>query len=92
MMKRFSQQRYNESQGQGYLDKKQRKENDTRRAHTDKMKLYLKQDYLDKKQRKEEDNSIFFSCLLYVERLKRCIQKRISDQLCSKEGLKYISR
>ena len=50
MMKRFSQQRYNESQGQGYLDKKQRKENDTRRAHTDKMKFYLKQEYLDKKQ------------------------------------------
>jgi len=50
MMKRLSQQRYNESQGQGYLDKKQRKENDTRRAHTDKMKFYLKQEYLDKKQ------------------------------------------
>ena len=55
MMKRFSQQTYDEYiQGQGYLDKKQRKEDDTRRARIDKMKTqkydeYIQgQEYLDK--------------------------------------------
>ena len=48
MMKRFLQQKYDESQGQKYLDKKQRKEEDTRRAHAEMMKLYLKQEYLDR--------------------------------------------
>ena len=39
------------SQGQEYLDKIQRKEEVTRRAHTEKMKLYSKQEYLDRKQK-----------------------------------------
>ena len=45
MMKRFSQQKYNESQENENLDKKQKKEEDTSRVHTDKMKLYRKQEY-----------------------------------------------
>ena len=45
MMKRFSQQKYNESQENENLDKKQKKEEDTSRIHTDKMKLYRKQEY-----------------------------------------------
>ena len=51
MMKRFLQQKYVPSQGQEYLDKIQRKEEVTRRAHMDKMKLYRKQEYLDRKQK-----------------------------------------
>ena len=45
MMKRFSQQKYNESLENENLDKKQKKEEDTSRVHTYKMKLYRKQEY-----------------------------------------------
>jgi len=38
-MKRFSQQKYDESQGQEYLDRKQKKEEDTGRSHANRMKL-----------------------------------------------------
>ena len=39
MMTRFSQQKYNESQENEYLDKKQKKEEDTRRVHTDQYEV-----------------------------------------------------
>ena len=55
MLKRFSQEKYDESHRQEYLDKKQEKEENTRIAHTDKMKLYRKQEYLDRKQEHDED-------------------------------------
>ena len=55
MMKRFSQKKYNESQGQEYLDRKQKKEEETRRSHADRRKLYQKQEYLDRKQESGED-------------------------------------
>ena len=55
MMKRFSQQKYNESQGQKYLDRKQKKEEETRRSHADRRKLYQKQEYLNRKQESGED-------------------------------------
>ena len=46
---------------QEYLDKKQRKEEDTRRSHTDKMKLYWKQEYLDRKQESGEDTREYYT-------------------------------
>ena len=53
MIKRISQQKYDESQRQEYLDKQQTEEEETRRAHADKRKR--KQEYLDKKQTEEEE-------------------------------------
>ena len=53
MMKRFSQQKYDESKKKEYLDKKQTEEEKTRRAHADKRKR--KQEYLDRKQERRED-------------------------------------
>ena len=61
MMTRFSQQKYNESQENEYLDKKQKKEEDTRRVHTVNMKLYRKQEYLDRKQESGEDTREYYT-------------------------------
>ena len=60
MLKRFSQEKYDESHRQEYLDKKQEKEENTRIAHTDKMKLYRKQEYLDRKQESGEDTREYY--------------------------------
>ena len=55
-------QKYDEySQGQEYLEKKQRKEGDTRRAHTDKIKFYWKQEYLGKKQESVGDTREYYA-------------------------------
>ena len=61
MMKRFLQQKYDASQGQEYLDKIQRKEEVTRRAHTEKMKLYRKQEYLDRKQKSGGNTKTYYA-------------------------------
>ena len=61
MMKRFSQQKSDDIQGLEYLDKKQRTEEDTRRAHTDKMKLYRKQEYMDRKQESGVDTREYYT-------------------------------
>ena len=53
-MKRFSQQKYDDSKRLEYLDKKQRENEETRRAHADKMKR--KQEYLDRKKEMVEEN------------------------------------
>ena len=53
MMKRFSQQKYDESKKKEYLDKKQTEDEKTRRAHADKRKR--KQEYLDRKQGRSKD-------------------------------------
>ena len=47
MNKRFSQQKYDDSKRQEYLDKKQTEEEETRRAHADNRKR--KQEYLGRK-------------------------------------------
>ena len=59
-MKRFLQETYDESQRQEYLDKKLEKEENTRRAHTDKMKFYQNKEYLDRKQESGEDTREYY--------------------------------
>ena len=75
MMKRFSQQKSDDIQGQEYLDKKQRTEEDTRRAHTDKMKLYRKQEYMDRKQESGVDTREY-----YTAKEELCLQAYTPDK------------
>ena len=58
MNKRFSQQEYDESKRQEYLDKKQTEEEETRRAHVDNRKP--KQEYLGRKQESSEDTKEYY--------------------------------
>lgn len=59
MMKRFSQEKYDDSKRQEYLDRKQREEEETKRAHADKMKG--KQENLDRKQESDEDTREYYA-------------------------------
>ena len=61
MVKRFSQQKYDNSQCQEYLDMKKRNEEDARKANTDKIKLYWKQEYLDGKQESGKDTREYYA-------------------------------
>jgi len=58
-MKIFSQQKYDDNKRQEYLDKKQREEEETRRAHRDKMNR--KQEYRDRKQESGEDSREYYA-------------------------------
>ena len=78
MIRRFSQQKYNESKRQEFLTEKQREEEETRKAQANKMKW--EQEYLSRKQESGEDTKEYYTakeelCLQAYDPIKRSLDK-----------------